>query len=89
MAKARSKYSGPINGLGSTMVELAPGVWVTSGRAVAVSGEDELCLIDADGEPMVPPRARLARSKRPRAVWPVKRPFVFVLLTACTGDQNG
>lgn len=35
------------------MVELAPGVWVTSGRAVVVEGEDALCLIDPGDEPML------------------------------------
>jgi glyoxylase-like metal-dependent hydrolase (beta-lactamase superfamily II) len=53
MAKSRTKYSGPRDELAPELVDLAPGVWVTSGRAAIIEGSAELWLIDPGDEPML------------------------------------
>jgi glyoxylase-like metal-dependent hydrolase (beta-lactamase superfamily II) len=42
---------GPASGVEPVLTQLAPGVWVTCGRAVALEGPDHLAVIDPGDEP--------------------------------------
>lgn len=44
--------SGPEDRLGPGIHSLAPGVWLTTGRAVVLEGEDHLALVDPGDEPV-------------------------------------
>jgi len=51
-------YAGPADRLGPGLHPLAPGLWLTSGRAVVAEGERTLSLVDPGDEPMLTPEGR-------------------------------
>ncbi|PLX42034.1 MAG: hypothetical protein C0609_10455 [Deltaproteobacteria bacterium] len=54
-----SRYAGPKASLPEKLVELSPGVWLTSGRMAVIEGKNALAVIDPGDEPFSAPEGPL------------------------------
>lgn len=82
MSGARD-FSGPVSGVAAARTALAPGVWLTRGRAVVLEGRDDLAVVDPGDEPVAPRDDVQALSVE------TGKPLRWILITHAHPDHIG